>query len=132
MTGRYLAIAVSVLLTVGASAQAAEHTAARLPSPAHGPSRLRAAAHPPGGTVTAPHPAATRSSAASVPTAIGARAAAALRSPTSRTLVLPVTTPLVRPYNARVPQGSGKSGRTLVNATLGGPATFDARKLVRR
>jgi hypothetical protein len=132
MTGRYLAIAVSALLLVGASAHAAGHTAARVVSPAHGPSSLRAASHLPGGTVTAPHPAATRSGVAPVPTAIGARAAAALRSPTSHTLALPVTTPLVRAYNARVPHGSAKSGRTLVNATLGGPATFDARKLVRR
>jgi hypothetical protein len=122
VTGRYLAIAVSALLTLGASAHAAEHIAARAPSPAHGPSNLRAAARPPGGMVTAAHPAATRSSVAPVPTASGARAAA----------LLPITTPPVRPYNARVPYGSGKSGRAQVNATLGGPATFDARKLVRR
>lgn len=114
MTGRYLAIAVSALLTVGASAHPAEHTAARAPSPAHGPSNLRAAARPPGGMVAAPHPAASQSSVAPVLTTSGARA------------------PPVRPYNARVPYGSGKSGRALVNATLGGPATFDARKLVRR
>jgi hypothetical protein len=122
VTGRYLAIAVSALLTLGASAHAAEHTAARAPSPAHGPSNLRAAARPPGGMVAVPHPAATRRSLAPVPTASGARAAA----------LLPVTMPPVHPYNARVPYGSGQSGRARVNATLGGPATFDARKLVRR
>jgi hypothetical protein len=133
MTDRRLVIAASALLLVGASAyaRAPGHAAPRAAPPAHGPTQLHTAARPatPGGITAAPPAAAGRASAARIPMPASLRAPA--QSLTSQqALAMRATTPL--PTSARAPYTRGKSARALVNASLGGPATFDARKLVRR
>jgi hypothetical protein len=115
MKARYAVIAAGVLLLCSLSAHV------------HGRERIapRAAAH-------ARPPAAPRSPTSQRTMAASAGVAAVAQRPRSQGPAgWAAVTPLAG-HRAAPAYSPGKSGHAASKATLGGPATFDARKLVRR
>jgi hypothetical protein len=142
MKARYALGAAGVLLLCGLSAhaQGRERMAPRAGAHAHAVPNLGSGGGrvPPDGRAApllparAPPPAAPPSPTSQrTMAASGGAAAVAQRSRSQGPVGWAAVRPLVSDRAAPVYR-PGKSGHAAINATLGGPATFDARKLVRR
>jgi hypothetical protein len=132
---RVIAVSIVALL---ASGQIRAHATAGAPArtPAHSRAAIPARAsgyHAIGGVTATPRAATTPATAARAALFIGPGPRPAPSLPRSqRMTAMPAATPMARSYPFGAASGTALRPHMPVNASLGGPATFDARKLVRR